>query len=195
MGVSWGAFVRPKDGQSTSGDAYVVERFSPNGLVAAVIDGLGGGAEAAHAAQRAADIIRADPAQEPTELIRRAHIALQGTRGAVIGLLSYNLERRNVSFVGVGNIGVQVYSALPIRPISKNGIIGYRLPSLLKLAYSYNPGDTFVLYSDGVSSDFGHDPFFAVDDSLAPQDLAEMIVERYGKTHDDATVVVVRVDE
>lgn len=189
--VSWGAVVRPKGGQTVSGDTYVVKPFSPHGLTVSVIDGLGGGEQAAHAAESAATVIRSNPAQDPAELIRRSHRALHGTRGAVMALLSYNLQARNVSFVGVGNIGIQVYSTLPIKPISKNGIIGYRLPSLLKLAYSYNSGDTFVLYSDGIS---GH---FALDSTLElatePQRLAELILHRYGKDYDDATVVVVRI--
>ncbi len=193
MGVSWGAVVRPKHGQTVSGDMYVVEPFTPHGLQLAVIDGLGGGVEAAKAAQGAVDVIRSSPAQDPAELIRRSHVALHATRGAVLALLTFNLVARSVSFMGVGNIGIQVYSALPIKPISKNGIVGHKLPHLLKLAYSYNLGDTFVLYSDGISGRFGLDPTF--DHSLEPQPLAETILSRYGKEIDDATVLVLRITE
>ncbi len=192
MNIRWGASNQPKHGQRISGDAYVIEPFSPHGLMVSLIDGLGGGEAAAHAAQSAAAVIRSAPAQDPLELIRRSHLALRGTRGAVMALFSYNLQHCSVSFAGVGNIGVQVYSAVPIKPISKNGIVGYRLPGLLKLAYSYSPGDTFVLYSDGVSSDFTSEinPESAED----PQSLAESILRHYAKGHDDASVVVVRID-
>ncbi|GAB4439543.1 MAG: SpoIIE family protein phosphatase [Chloroflexi bacterium OHK40] len=193
MGVSWGVATRPKQGQTVNGDAFVVEPFQPHGLHVAVIDGLGGGEEAARAAQAATTQIRATPAQAPDELVRRAHTALIGTRGAVLAILTLNLASRTLTFVGVGNIGIQAYSATPIKPISKNGIVGYRLPPLLKLAYTYNYGDTFVLYSDGVSSRFGLDS--SLDTSLAPQALADTILLRYGKHTDDATVVVVRVAE
>lgn len=193
MGVSWGAVVRPKHGQTVSGDAYVVEPFTPHGLQVAVIDGLGGGEEAARAASGAVAVVRGTPAQDPAELLRRSHVALHGTRGAVMALLTFNLVNRSVSYVGVGNIGVQVYSAIPIKPISKNGIIGYKLPHLLKLAYNYNFGDTFVLYSDGISSRFNLDS--TLDAAQEPQPLAEAILHRYGKSSDDATVVVVRVTE
>lgn len=193
MDVSWGAVVRPKHGQAISGDMYVLEPFEPAGLQVCVIDGLGGGAEAARAAEGAAAVVRANPGGDPAMLMQRAHTAIHGTRGAVMALLTFNLKLRSVSYVGVGNIGAHVYSALPIKPISKNGIIGYRLPHLLKLAYSYNFGDTFVLYSDGVSSRFGHHS--VIDPTLAPQSLAEQILLHYGKDSDDATVVVVRVTE
>ncbi|RRR73514.1 MAG: stage II sporulation protein E [Candidatus Viridilinea halotolerans] len=193
MGVSWGAVVRPKHGQSVSGDVYLVEPFAPHGLQVAVIDGLGGGTEAALASNGAAAVIRANLTAEPTLLMKQAHTALHGTRGAVLGLLTFDLAQRNVTYVGVGNIGAQVYSSIAIKPISKNGIIGYRLPTLLKLNYSYNFGDTFVLYSDGISSRFSLDN--QISTTMAPQSLAELILQQHGKHSDDATVVVVRITE
>lgn len=193
MGVSWGAAARPKQGQTVSGDIFVVELFEPAGLQVTVIDGLGGGVEAARAAEAAAEVVRSNPEADPAMLVQRAHGALHGTRGAVMALLTFNLQQRSVSYIGVGNIGAHVYSALSIKPISKNGIIGYRLPHLLKLAYSYNFGDTFVLYSDGISGRFTSDT--QIDAALPPQSLAELIMRHHGKDSDDATVVVVRITE
>ncbi|MEI8307343.1 MAG: SpoIIE family protein phosphatase [Chloroflexales bacterium] len=193
MSVSWGAACRPKEGQSVSGDVFVVEPFDASGLQVAVIDGLGGGIEAAHAAEGAATVIRARLDSEPLDLIRLAHTALHNTRGAVIGILTFDLLHRSVTYVGVGNIGAQVYSSQSIKPISKNGILGYRLPHLLKMTYAYNFGDTFVLYSDGISSRFGLDTH--VNHNQPPQMFADLILSRYGKMNDDATVVVVRISE
>jgi hypothetical protein len=193
MGVSWGAAARPKLGQTISGDIYVLEPFEPNGLQASVIDGLGGGSEAALAAEGAAAVVRANPGGDPAMLMQRSHTAIHGTRGAVMALMTFNLKQRSMSYIGVGNIGAHVYSAIPIKPISKNGIIGYRLPNLLKLAYSYNFGDTFVLYSDGVSSRFSLETI--IDPTRDPQSIADRIMHHYGKDNDDATVLVVRVTE
>ncbi|WP_129628007.1 SpoIIE family protein phosphatase [Candidatus Oscillochloris fontis] len=193
MSVSWGAVRRPKQGQAVSGDVFLVEPFDPHGLHIAVIDGLGGGHEAARAAEASAQVIRNHLAVDPLDLIRQSHTALHSTRGAVIGILTLNLLQRSVTYVGVGNIGVQVYSSQAIKPISKNGILGYRLPQLLKLTYTYNFGDTFVVYSDGISSRFALDT--QIHQGQPPQELADLILERYGKLSDDATVVVVRVDE
>jgi serine/threonine protein phosphatase PrpC len=171
----------------------VVEHFEPAGLLVCVIDGLGGGVEAARAADAAAEVVRAKPGDDPALLLQRSHGALHGTRGAVMALLTFNLQLRSVTYMGVGNIGAQVYSALPIKPISKNGIIGYKLPHLLKLAYSYNFGDTFVLYSDGISSRLNIDT--SINLTLTPQSLAERILQLHGKENDDATVVAVRITE
>lgn len=190
MSISWGAVCRPKYGQTISGDTYVVQEFEDNYLLAAVIDGLGGGKEAALAAEGAAAVLRAHPEYPLGDLIRKSHTALHNTRGAVIAVMRLALKERLVDYMGVGNIGIQVYSERSIKPISKNGILGYRLPTLLQLHYTYNSGDTFVLYSDGISSHFGLDK--KVDTTLPPQDLATAILQTYGKSIDDATVVVVR---
>ena len=85
---------------------------------------------------------------------------------------------------------MQVYSRQPIKPISKNGILGFRLPALLELNYTYDSGDTFVLFSDGVSSRFGQENL--VNLRQTPQQISELILDRYGKTIDDATVVTIK---
>lgn len=188
--LTWGAVCRPKHGQSVSGDVYLVLPLAGDALLATVIDGLGGGEEAARAALGAAATIRANPERPLQELIQRSHTAIHGTRGAVIGLLLFDLLRRRLSYVGVGNIGVYAYSQNPIKPISKNGILGYRMPSLLELSYSYNQGDVFVVFSDGISSRFTLDR--ALNGATDPQELAETILKQYGKATDDATVVVIK---
>lgn len=188
--VLWGAVCRPKQGQTVSGDTYVVQECGDTYLLASVIDGLGGGQEAAHAAESAAAILREFPDYPLSELIRRSHQALHNTRGAVIAILRLELAVQAIDYIGIGNIGIQVYSTQPIKPISKNGILGYRLPTLLQLRYTYNSGDTFVLYSDGISGRFSMDN--TLDKTAAPQTLANTILQYYGKLNDDATVVVVR---
>ena len=192
MTWTWGAVCRAKQHQTVSGDVYVVERYEAGSLLAAVIDGLGGGEEAAHAARGAEHILREGPGWPLKELLQRSHTALHATRGAVIGVLRLEEQPRRVSFVGVGNIGVHVYTRQPIKPISKNGILGFRMPSLLELSYTYDKGDIFVLYSDGVSGRFALDG--KIDIHQPPQRIAEQILELYGKHTDDATVLVIRTD-
>jgi serine/threonine protein phosphatase PrpC len=159
-------------------------------VLISVIDGLGGGIEAERAARLAAQILEQYPDYPLQDLIRRSHTALHSTRGAVIGVLRLELSNNHAIYVGVGNIGVQVYSRQPIKPISKNGILGFRLPTLLELRYVYDPGDIFVLYSDGVSSSFAQDN--KIDIKQPPQRMAEQILASYGKYTDDATVVAIK---
>lgn len=190
MSITWGAVCRAKQGQSVSGDVYVVREYAEDHVLISVIDGLGGGSEAERAARLAAQTLEQYPDYPLQDLIRRSHTALHSTRGAVIGVLRLELASSQATYVGVGNIGVQVYSRQPIKPISKNGILGFRLPSLLELRYVYDPGDIFVLYSDGVSSNFAQDN--KIDIKQPPQRMAEQILANYGKHTDDATVVAIK---
>jgi phosphoserine phosphatase RsbX len=187
---TWGAVCRAKQNQSISGDIYLVQEYGEGRVLASIVDGLGGGEEAARAARAAEQVIQQHADWPLQDLVLRSHAALHTTRGAVIGLLRLEAAGHKVSYVGVGNIGVQVYSRQTIKPISKNGILGFRLPSLLELHYVYDPGDIFVLYSDGVSSRFALDS--KVDIRQPPQHIAEQILEIYGKQTDDATVVVIK---
>jgi negative regulator of sigma-B (phosphoserine phosphatase) len=188
--ITWGAVCRAKQGQSVSGDIYVVREYAEGYALISIIDGLGGGTEAERAAHIAAELLEKYPDYPLQELIRLSHTAMHSTRGAVIGLLRLELATSHATYVGVGNIGIQVYSRQPIKPISKNGILGFRLPTLLELRYVYDPGDIFVLYSDGVSSHFAQDN--KIDIKQTPQRMADQVLTLYGKYTDDATVVVIK---
>jgi len=187
---SWGAVCRAKQNQLVSGDIYVVQEHGEGRVLAAIVDGLGGGEEAARAARAAVQVINEHTDWPLQDLMHRSHAALHSTRGAVIGLLRLDQQSHKASYVGVGNIGMQVYSRQMIKPISKNGILGFRLPTLLELHYVYDPGDIFVLYSDGVSSRFALD--VQIDIRQPPQHIADQILATYGKYIDDATVVVIK---
>jgi phosphoserine phosphatase RsbX len=187
---AWGAVCRAKQNQSVSGDIYVVQEHGEGLVLAAIVDGLGGGEEAARAARAAVQVINEHTDWPLKDLMHRSHAALHSTRGAVIGLLRLDQKSYKASYVGVGNIGMQVYSRQMIKPISKNGILGFRLPTLLELHYIYDPGDIFVLYSDGVSSRFALDG--QIDIRQPPQRIADQILAAYGKHIDDATVVVIK---
>lgn len=190
MSFIWGAVCRPKQGQRVSGDVYVVLEHSGGQLLAAIIDGLGGGEEAAHAANLGAQVLHEHADWGLQDLTRAMHTAMHHTRGAVSGLLRLDPVSSSARFVGVGNIGVHAYSRQPIKPISKSGILGFRLPTLLELSYSYQPGDLFVLYSDGISSRFAQEQ--QADLKPPPQQIADYLLTQYGKSIDDATVVVVK---
>lgn len=184
-----GVAERPKAGQSISGDSYFFTNGGPTALIA-MIDGLGGGTAAAEAAQKALGAIKTN-ADKPLSLIMHAaHQACHGTRGAVVGLLRLDLETCSATYVGVGNIGIYVVSQHTIKPLSRNGIVGYRMPTLHEQQASYDRGDTFILFSDGISMRFADAPL--MHEHLEPQPMAERILELFGKTIDDATVVVVK---
>jgi len=188
--MEFGLVHRPKSGHNISGDAYLIKEGEKTTLVC-LVDGLGSGKAAAEAAQAAIRCVEVSSTLPLSDIMAKCHQALRGTRGAVMALLRISFAESTITFVGVGNIGIHVRSTTPIKPISKNGIVGYRLPRLQEFTYPYTPGDLFVLHTDGISSRF------ILNDGLwkEAQDVqafADEIARNFGKDNDDITTLVAR---
>ena len=93
-----------KDGEEVSGDRACVGHTDA-GVLVGVVDGLGHGADAGEAAQRAGAVLE-DPAtgMGVTEALQRCHVALRGTRGAVIALAAFPTDATDMEWLAVGNI-------------------------------------------------------------------------------------------
>jgi phosphoserine phosphatase RsbX len=191
--VEWHAAARPYTGEAISGDLQVVA-FYPGGVLAAAIDGLGHGAEAAMAAAAAASVLQQWPEAPVTDLMNRCHAALRSTRGAVISLASFDAASATVTWLGVGNVaGILLRrdpSAKPAREglISRGGVVGFRLPPLRAAGLAIGRGDLLVLATDGIRSDFHHS--LTADGSVKA--IATDILLSHGRTNDDALVLAVR---
>ena len=182
-------------GETRSGDVAVFAPTAAGGL-AALIDGLGHGDEAADAAEAAAEVLRAHAHEEAGALLARCHETLRGTRGAVMTLAWFDLERAELEWTGVGNVEARILQTEPDRPGSADsalvfaGVVGYQLPKVRPSRKPLRHGDTVVLATDGI------EPLFADSISMElrvdAQVLAERVLDRHGRGTDDAMVVVVR---
>jgi negative regulator of sigma-B (phosphoserine phosphatase) len=189
--MEFGIFHRPKSGRNISGDAYWIKEEEEATLIC-LIDGLGSGEAAAEAAQAAIRCVEVSSTFPLSDIMAKCHQALRGTRGAVMALLRVSFAEHTITFAGVGNIGIHVRSTARIKPISKNGIVGYRLPRLQEFTYPYIPGDLFVLHTDGISSRFTLDGALWMEGAQDVQTLANAIAHNFGKENDDVTVLVAR---
>jgi negative regulator of sigma-B (phosphoserine phosphatase) len=188
--MEFGIVHRPKSGNHISGDAYLIKEEGDATLIC-IADGLGSGEAAAEASQAAIRCAEVNSTLPLSDIMTKCHQALRGTRGAVIALMRIRFAESMITFVGVGNIGIHTRSVAPIKPISRNGIVGYRLPRLQEFTYPYTPGDLFVLHTDGISSRF------ILDDSLWKevqdvQTMADEIAQNVGKDNDDVTILIAR---
>jgi len=188
--MNYAVFSRPKYKDRISGDAYTVQKGEDFYLFA-LVDGLGSGEAAAKASHAAVACIQEYYELGLMDLLRRCHQALRSTRGAVLGLLRVDPEMGEVRYVGVGNIGFYALSQERFQPISYNGIVGYRLPRVHEFVGQYTPGDTFVMYSDGIDGRFHSDPSVLNQGNDLKQ-LADSLAIHYGKDDDDVSVLVVR---
>jgi phosphoserine phosphatase RsbX len=191
--VEWGIAMKCRRGEATSGDLGVVT-FVPEGVLVAGIDGLGHGGEAAHAARRAADVVRESPGHDLVRLVERCHVALQGTRGAAISLAFVPSTSGGMTWLGVGNVEGRVLSGDPwaTRPKGslalERGMPGHELPTVRVATLEVRPGDVLLLATDGVDAAFAD----ALDVTGSTQAISERILADHAKPSDDALVVAVR---
>lgn len=191
--IEWGYAARAAPGETVSGDAHILQ-IKPEGALAAVVDGLGHGTEAAKAARATAAALEQGTDGSLVELVNSCHSALISTRGAVMTLASFKYSDNTVSCLGVGNVEGMLFHAegghVPtVRSVlSFAGVVGYHLPPLRATDFDILPGDLFVLASDGVSGGFEESVIW----SDGSQQIADRILRDHYKGTDDALVLVIR---
>jgi hypothetical protein len=164
-----------------------------DGVLIAVVDGLGHGAEAAMAAEVATATLETYSREPVISLLERCHSALRHTRGAAISVASFSATYASMTWVGVGNVegivlradkAVSAQEHIPLFP----GVAGYRLPPLRASVTPVNRGDLVMLYTDGIRGDVLFDPI----SRRSPELIAHRICDKYSKDTDDALVFVAR---
>lgn len=187
--LSVGVVCQPIPGEAESGDTYCVHDRGGH-VTVAVIDGLGHGQDARHAAREACKVVERDADLPPEIIVQRAHEALRGTRGAVMAVVRIERDRREAVHAGIGNIEARLVGAEKVRrPVSHNGIVGHSMRKIRTETFAFVPGDLLILTSDGISDRFDVQPASRGDDV---QGLANRIALAHGKHTDDQTVLVVR---
>lgn len=181
---------RPIPGECESGDQYLVAPF-PDGVLVAVIDGLGHGPEAAAAARQAVTVLAEHAAEPVTELMKRCHEKLRRMRGVVMTLASFDAAAGRLSWLGVGNVECMLLradaepDARRESPLLRGGIVGDRLPPLRAAALPVHPGDLLVLATDGIASGFIRDLRYPA----YPEQLISSLFHQYARQTDDALIL------
>jgi negative regulator of sigma-B (phosphoserine phosphatase) len=188
-GLEWSMASATMPGESESGDRYWVGAVS-NGMLFAVIDGLGHGRAAAAAAEIAVATLERCAGNPVIEMLERCHEALLGTRGVAMSLAALNTEDGILSWIGVGNVeGALLHRNSELtyhKLLLRNGVVGVRLPALRTADLAVSPGDLLIMITDGVTSDWQ----VSIDGHL--EAMANGILARGGKGTDDAMVLVAR---
>lgn len=187
----WGVSSLTHRDEAVSGDQYLVT-VSGEGVLVAVIDALGHGEQAYRAAALAVRTLSQYACEVPSALVQRCHAELRPTRGAAIGIAWFDWRQRSLTWLGIGNVAgvlVRAGDGVDTRPlplITRGGVIGDQLPALRPTVLPLAARNMLVLASDGVSGEFTA----ALSPVMAPQRLAQHILDQYARHDDDATVLV-----
>jgi sigma-B regulation protein RsbU (phosphoserine phosphatase) len=215
-GLDVHAIIEPA--QKVGGDLYEVLRASDDRIVLALGDVSGKGIPAALFMAVAVTILRtlARHIVDPAEILSRLNdeLAKQNPRGMFVTMqcLVFDFEHRRVSCAGAGHHQLAVLS--PGRPPrlacpSSGRPAGLMVPNPIEReTFPLEPGETFVLYSDGVSEAMDATEDFYGEDRLlmalsasagtSAADTVETVVADVrafvagAKQSDDITVVAAR---
>ncbi len=191
--IEWGFAAMPLQGEEVSGDSYIIKPIQ-DGILIAVVDGLGHGHEAAQASKIAIATLDTYAHEPVILLVRRCHEALKGMRGVVMSIAKVNLPDKTMAWLGVGNIEVLLLKGdgkLKIsreRLLLRGGTLGYQFPPLKESVIPFMPCDTLVFVTDGIRGSFEE----GIKPGDKPQEIADSIMTQFNRGTDDALVLVVR---
>lgn len=187
--IEWEVCARPLPGEAVSGDVHVAAPCAA-GLLLGVIDGLGHGASAAEAANRARGILLDAPEKRLDALMVRCHQELHRTRGAAMTLAFIHRHGR-LAWLGVGNVEAVLVRASAEKQrrreslLLQPGVVGQQIPTLRLSELDLGAGDQVIIATDGVRTAFLE--ILAVPGTAAA--VAGRVLAEYGKHTDDALVV------
>jgi hypothetical protein len=190
-GLEWSTAAATMPGETESGDRYWAGAVA-NGMMFAVMDGLGHGRAAAAASDIAIATLERHAGDPLIELVRRCHESLRGTRGVAMSLAILNTEDAMLTWIGVGNVEGTLLrrdAGLPSdRLLLRNGVVGIHLPILRAGELAVQSGDILTMVTDGVTTE--RPLRVAMDGRI--ESMADGILASACKGTDDALVLVAR---
>ena len=182
--------IRPCRGELVSGDDVYIAR-SGDHLLIALIDALGHGPQASRAARLAKTVLRETPKASVMTLMQALDEALAATVGAAASICEIDLATRTGQYCAVGNTTGRILGGRDIRLRSTAGVLGSNFRAPAQDRFHLDPGAVLVMYADGISDRFRADDYPQLGYQRAKM-VAENLLARFGKQHDDASCVVVR---
>jgi anti-sigma regulatory factor (Ser/Thr protein kinase)/serine/threonine protein phosphatase PrpC len=189
-----GVATRPRIGEDSNGDAFVVLDWGAEALVG-VIDGLGHGTRAHDSAQIARQYVE-DHHQQPLEdLFRGVDRACRATRGVVMALARINVDLTCLSFASVGNIEARLFNGQDrARLVARRGVLGMGIDRPVVTELYWDGRSVLILHSDGVTAHWDWDSIA----HLLPKPssvVAQQLLNMVARSDDDASVLVAKAPE
>jgi phosphoserine phosphatase RsbX len=174
----------PKPGETANGDAFLVRSDENGRTLLAVIDGLGHGPDAAMASHAAIERLRELSLEEPLlDGMQSVHRALKGSRGAA-GTVCI-LHGNSIEACAVGNVQFMC-AQCDVPLVVSAGVLGHHVAKFRIATAQARSGARLALLSDGISTRFRLEELR----HLTPQQACELVMSRYRRLDDDATILV-----
>jgi anti-sigma regulatory factor (Ser/Thr protein kinase) len=181
----------PAPTESVSGDCWAsIGNDERARLILA--DGLGHGPEAATAADAAVSVFNGHPEASLAELLEKAHLALQGTRGAAAAVVAIDGVQNNITICGAGNIVGRIISGTEDRSlVTDHGTLGLQMRRFHSITYPWVEHAVLIFHSDGIATRWNLKEVPRLL-QCSPAVIAAWILHQHRRGRDDATVIVAR---
>lgn len=185
-----GLYNRPIAGGYLSGDSVTIVEFDRY-ILLGIVDVSGHGEKAHELSVVISEYIHNFASENLAVLITEIHAILISTLGAAVGLLLIDTASATFQYLGVGNTGANRSVGEVWKGISRDGVLGQRLPGLYPQSGVLKNGDVFSMWSDGVSDHAGNS--FVKNNSFhSAQTIARDLISELGKQHDDASCIILK---
>ncbi len=150
--VRVGAICLPLRGETVCGDAWAAA-IDGERVALCVADGLGHGPEAARPSQAALSVFLQSPFNELGGMADRAHLALQGTRGAAVCSLRWDGPEAPVHSASIGNVSARLLSGVADRSVpAQHGTVGLHIRKARETATEPPAHALAVVHTDGIEA-------------------------------------------
>jgi serine phosphatase RsbU (regulator of sigma subunit) len=172
------------------GDIGFIKAYD-NFCFLALVDVLGHGKSAAQVALRSKAYLAQNYTNQLTQIITGLHEWLRGTRGAVAAVCRLDLHSGDLEYSGMGNIHLRIFGKSRETLMTKDGIVGYMIPSPAQGRTRMMPGDILVMTSDGIKEHFDPDTYPGITEGQA-KDICNNFITLLGKGSDDLSCIALR---
>jgi len=159
-------------------------------VILCIADGLGHGPDAETAARAAIKYVADHLEDSIADIFSGCNAAIRDTRGVALGLAVIDKKKKNLTYAGIGNTRAIVCKKKTVRLSGNYGIVGSSFRKLTCETVPLPQDSLVILYTDGIEEMIDPGRFVYGKD---PQSLSKRILEEWGKTTDDATVMVYEV--
>lgn len=173
------------------GDTGIIKLDNENCFLG-LVDVLGHGKQAYNVACLANDYLERHFTDDLVCLMQGLHEHLKGTLGAVAAFCRLDINTGDFVYVGIGNITVRILGPRACKMVSRDGVIGYRIPSVKEQRHIFYPGDILMMHSDGIREHFNTLDCTSMLSDTA-ETIAKGILEKFGKQDDDASCIALRL--